>query len=105
MSSGVNGQFYGLSALWSYLSGYKKIWYHITISYGCEIVHVLNCDGYEIALLNNATCRGEIRRYSPQRWFPLPADAREFEFEGDRQIDCFNLDAIDTNFPGGYREN
>ncbi len=24
MSSGVNGQFYGLSALWSYLSGYKK---------------------------------------------------------------------------------
>lgn len=62
-------------------------------------MHVLNCDGYEIALLNNATCRWEIRRYSPQRWFPLPADAREFEFEGDRQIDCFNLDAIDTNFP------
>lgn len=105
MSFGVNSQFYGLSALWPDLSGYKKIWYHITTSYGCKIVHVLDRDGYEIALLNNATCRWEIRRYSPQRWFPLPAEAREFEFEGNRQCDCFNLDAIDINFPGGYRES
>lgn len=103
MSSGVNGQFFGLSALWSSLLGYKNIWYHITTSYGCKIVHVLDRDGYEIALLNNATCRWEMRRYSPQRWFPLPADAIEIEFEGDKLIDCFNLDRFDTTFPGGYK--
>lgn len=91
MSSGVNGQFYGLSALWSYLSGYKKIWYHITISYGCEIVHVLNCDGYEIALLNNATCRWEIRRWGstpePPK-FPLP----QFQ-PGNQRIQVNNFTA------------
>lgn len=105
MPSGVNRQNFGLSGLWDYLSCYKCIWYHITTSYGCKIVHVLDRDGYEIALLNNATCHWEIRRYSPQRWFPLPADAREFEFEGDRQVDCFNIDAFDINFPCGYRES
>nr|WP_312961879.1 hypothetical protein [Enterobacter mori] len=95
---------YGLSGLWNDLSNHKCIWYHRTISYGYEVVHVLDKDGWEIALLNNATRRWGIRTCSPLRWYPLPDDAIPYEFQGDEELDSALLDSIDTTIEGGFRE-
>ncbi|EDN7229205.1 hypothetical protein KX16_003633 [Salmonella enterica subsp. enterica] len=89
----------GLSSLYEALCTHSKIWYHETTSYGCKVVHVLNEDGWEIAWLNNATKRWELRNYSPQRWFPIPEEEEKcipLEFCGDESSDRFNLSLFTT---------
>lgn len=95
MPSNVNGQNAGLSDLWNELSDYPRIRLHKTIHFGYPLVHVLDDEGRELARRIHSTGHWELRATSPEQWVPLPGDdLTEYVFQGDEELDCFNLDLL-----------
>lgn len=95
MPSNINGQNAGLSDLWNELSDYPRIRLHKTIHFGYPLVHVLDDEGRELARRIHSTGHWEWRATSPERWVPLPGDGlTEYVFQGDEELDCFNLDLL-----------
>lgn len=90
---------YGLSGLWDRLSDYPRIRLHHTMNYGYPLVHVLDDEGRELARRIDSTGRWEWRIRSSERWTPQPGEyLNEYEFQGDEDRDCFQLDILDRPF-------
>lgn len=101
-NSDENETNYGLSGLWDQLSDYSRIRLHQTMHFGYQLVHVLDDEGRELARRINSTGHWEWRTSSPERWTPQPEEYLvEYEFEGDEERDCFQLDMLDRPF-GAY---
>lgn len=93
---------YGLSGLWDQLSAYPRIRLHQTMNSGYQLVHILDDEGRELARRINSTGHWEWRTSSPELWMPQPEEYLvEYEFQGDEERDCFQLDMLDRPF-GAY---
>ncbi|EGJ0464594.1 hypothetical protein IHA49_002662 [Salmonella enterica] len=98
-NSDENETNYGLSGLWDQLSDYSRIRVHQTRHFGYQLVHVLDDEGRELARRINSTGHWEWRASSPERWTPQPEEYLvEYEFAGDEERDCFQLDLLDNPF-------
>ncbi|MBE1255161.1 hypothetical protein [Enterobacter cloacae] len=94
-----NDTHYGLADLWDRLSAYPRLRLHQTIHFGHQLVHVLDDEGRELARRINSTGGWEWRMSSPERWTPQPDEYLvEYEFEGDEERDCFQLEMLDRPF-------
>ncbi|EOK5540002.1 hypothetical protein IOC47_22820 [Enterobacter cloacae] len=98
-NSNENETNYQLSSLWDLLSDYPRVRLHRTIHFGRPLVHVLDDEGRELARRINSTGQWEWRTRSPERWTPQPGEFLvEYEFDGDEELDCFQLDLLDGPF-------
>jgi len=86
--------FLAILDLYDELRNYERVWFHKTSNFGYELVHVLDEEGRELARLINSTGKWEWRKRSPERWYPIPADATEYEFYGDVDHDSFHLSML-----------
>ncbi|HHO9701272.1 TPA: hypothetical protein ACRZGO_003997 [Citrobacter braakii] len=103
-NSDGNETHYGLADLWDQLSDYPSVRLHQTMHFGHPLVHVLDDEGRELARRINSTGHWEWRKNSPERWTPQPDEyLAEYEFVGDEQQDCFQLDLLDGPF-GSYMD-